>query len=121
MTEKTKIMICTKCRMPGEPKEPREDRAGARFYREMEAAAAGRTDVEIVPVECFSVCKRPVTIGLSAPGKWTYLYGDFPLGAPDEIFEAARLYGAAPDGLIPWEQRPESLKKGVVSRLPPVG
>jgi predicted metal-binding protein len=121
MTRKTQILVCTKCRMPQEPKEPRENRTGARFYREMEAAAAGLDDIEVVPVECFSVCKRPVTIGFSEPGKWTYLYGDFPLGAPQEIFDAARRYGATPDGLVPWEERPESLRKGVISRLPPVG
>ena len=119
MTEKTKILVCTKCRMAGEPKEPMENRAGSRLYREMAEVAADADDVEIVPVECFSVCKRPVTIGFVAQGKWTYLYGDFPLESAPSILDAARLYAAAPDGLIPWENRPDALKKGVVSRMPP--
>lgn len=120
MTEKTKILVCVKCRMPGEPKEPFEDRTGGRLYREVAAAAEGADDVEIVPVECFSVCKRPVTIGLSAAGKWSYLYGDYPLGSAEEIIDAARLYGRAAEGLIPWDQRPAALKTGVVSRIPPM-
>ena len=93
MTEKTKIHVCIKCRMPGEPKEPFENRTGGRLYREVVTAAQGADDVEVVPVECFSVCKRPVTIGLSGQGKWSYLYGDYPLMSAQSILDAARLYG----------------------------
>ena len=32
----------------------------------------------------------------------------------------AALYAATADGLIPWKQRPDALKKGVVSRVPPL-
>lgn len=120
MTEKTKILVCVKCRMPGESKElPFDQRSGGRLYSEIAAAADGADDVEIVPVECFSVCKRPVTIGLSARGKWSYLYGDYPLQSADAILDAARLYGGTDDGLIPWDQRPAALKTGVVARTPP--
>ncbi len=120
MSDKTKILVCVKCRAADEPKEPMENRMGSRLYREMAAAARDADDVEIVPVECLSVCKRPVTIGLSAGGKWTYLYGDFALGSAPEILEAARLYAGAEDGLIPWDQRPAALKLGVVARIPPI-
>ena len=120
MSEKTKILVCTKCRMADEPKEPMENRMGSRLYRAVSEAAVGATDVEIVPVECLSVCKRPVTIGFSAKGKWTYLYGDFPLDSAPAILDAARLYARAEDGLIPWGDRPAALKLGVISRIPPM-
>ncbi len=119
MIEKTRILVCTKCRMAGESKEPMQDRAGARLYREIASVAAAAADVEIVPVECLSVCKRPVTIAFSAKGKWTYLYGDFPLESAPAILDAARIYGRAADGLIPWEERPAALKTGVIARTPP--
>ena len=32
----------------------------------------------------------------------------------------ARLYDAAPDGIITWKLRPDALKKGVVARIPPL-
>ena len=121
MSEKTKILVCIKCRMPGESKElPFEQRSGGRLFSAMNEAAAGADDVEIVPVECLSVCKRPVTIGFSAAGKWTYLYGDFPLDSAPAIIDAARLYNGASEGLIPWDQRPAALKTGVIARTPPV-
>jgi predicted metal-binding protein len=117
----TSIHICVTCRDASEPVEA--ERAGARLYRALLQAAERRAEpVELVAVECLSVCKRPCTIGFSAAGKWTYVYGDF---APDErsaqaILDAAALYAAAPDGLIPWKQRPDALKKGVVARIPPL-
>jgi predicted metal-binding protein len=118
----TSIHICITCRNAGDPKDAGE-RPGARLYRALLQAVARRdAPVELIPVECLSVCKRPCTIGFSGAGKWTYVYGDF---APDEasaeaILDAATLYAATPDGLIPWRQRPDALKKGVVARVPPL-
>ncbi|MBV9066137.1 MAG: DUF1636 domain-containing protein [Methylobacteriaceae bacterium] len=115
----TIIHVCTTCRFGDEPLEPKEARSGARLYRELSARA--RDDAfEIIAVECLSVCKRPVTIGFSAPGKWSYIYGDFPPdGSADTILDAAQLYADAPDGLIPWKDRPAEIKRGVVARIPP--
>ncbi|HMN71646.1 MAG TPA: DUF1636 domain-containing protein [Rhodoblastus sp.] len=118
MSDKTKIRICVKCRAAGEPKGPIEDRMGSHLYREM-LAAAGTDEFVIEPVECFKVCVRPVTITVSAAGKWTYLFGDFPLGAAPEILDAARLYARMPDGIISKEEMPPALKLGQIARVPP--
>jgi predicted metal-binding protein len=119
MAEKTTIHVCITCRSAD---DTAEERAGARLYRNVRDLAAERgDDVAIVPVECLSVCKRPVTFGFAAPGKWTYVYADAPAEtAATTILDGAALYAAAPDGLIPWKQRPDALKKGVVSRVPPL-
>ena len=125
MTEAVTIHVCTSCRAEGEALEPREARAGARLHAALlEAANAGDAPhVTIVPVDCMSVCKRPVTIGFSAPGKWTYVYGDFAQEAPEVsaavILDGATRFAATSDGLIPWKERPQALKKGVIARLPP--
>jgi predicted metal-binding protein len=119
MAPKTTVYVCTTCRDPADP--PEAERAGARLHRAVRALAAARGDsVEIIGVECLSVCKRPCTVALSAPGKWTYVYGDFsPEIGASTLLDGATLYREAPDGLIPWRQRPDALKKGVVSRMPP--
>jgi predicted metal-binding protein len=102
-----------------EPLEPKEARSGARLYREL-STRASEEEFEIIPVECLSVCKRPVTIGFSAPGKWSYIYGDFPPDSSAEtILSAAQLYADALDGLIPWRERPDAIKRGVIARIPP--
>jgi predicted metal-binding protein len=113
------IYVCSTCRAPGD--EPDGLRAGTRLAAELrrKVRRGGIEGVAVVPVECLSVCRRPVTVGLSAPGKWTYVYGDFPDGSADEILAAAARYAAADEGLIPWRERPERLKRGVVARIPP--
>lgn len=111
-------MVCLTCRRDGD--DPAAPRAGARLHAALAAAAEGRADVDVVGVECLSVCKRPVTVGLAAAAKWTYVYGDFAPEAAGAILDAAALYGATADGLIPWKTRPEALKKGVVARIPPL-
>jgi predicted metal-binding protein len=116
---RTTIHVCTTCRLGDEPLEPKEARSGARLYREL-STRASEEEFEIIPVECLSVCKRPVTIGFSAPGKWSYIYGDFPPDSSAEtILSAAQLYADALDGLIPWRERPDAIKRGVIARIPP--
>ena len=111
--------VCVTCRGPG----GLDGRPGRLLFDAVKSRLSlADRDVTVTPVECLSVCKRPCTIGFSAPGKWTYIYGDF---APSEraaetILDAVALYAATPDGLIPWKQRPDALKKGVVARLPPL-
>ncbi len=116
----TTLYVCVTCRLEGEPALPLEGRAGKRLYSMLREDLASNGAIEVVPVECLSVCKRPCTVSLAAPGKWTYVYGDLPpeTAAP-VIAEAARLYAATADGLIPWKQRADPIKKGVVARVPP--
>ena len=118
----TTIHVCVTCKGADDADRAKEDRAGARLHRALEALAAERgAPVTIVAVECLSVCKRPVTFGFAAPGKWTYVYADaHPETAAEMILDGAALYAATEDGLIPWKQRPDALKKGVVSRVPPL-
>jgi predicted metal-binding protein len=114
------IHVCVTCRSAADPDEA--VRPGARLLEGLRRVAGERAaPVEIVPVECLSVCKRPCTVGFSAPGKWTYVYGDLPPETSAEtIIAGAALYAEAPDGIIPWKQRPDALKKGVVARIPPL-
>lgn len=118
----TQIYVCTTCKLADEAGHAASERAGARLHRALSALASERqSPVAIIPVECLSVCKRACTISFAAPGKWTYVYGDLPADTgADVILDGAALYGATSDGLIPWKQRPEALKRGVVSRVPPM-
>jgi predicted metal-binding protein len=109
----TTVFVCVTCRGPaGE-----DDRPGRRLFD----ALTGEPGVTAQPVECLSVCKRPCTIALAAPGKWTYLIGDLNAEtAKADIIAMTARYGETADGIVPWRERPTSFRKGVVARVPPV-
>jgi predicted metal-binding protein len=113
------IFICVTCRHGDE----QGVRPGKILFDAVEARLAAREagDVALQAVECLSVCKRPCTVALSAPGKWTYVVGDLDTTAhPDDVIEAAVKFAATPDGIVPWRERPQSFRKGIVSRVPPL-
>jgi len=117
------LHVCTSCRAPGSPREPRENRAGFELYRELRARfgqSPFRQHVEVRPTECLSLCPRPCGIALSSPGAWTYLFGDQQPGASsDEIMECVSLYVGTAVGFMPRKQRPESLRGSILGRVPP--
>jgi predicted metal-binding protein len=107
------VLVCVTCKSEQGP-------AGAALYEALEARLADE-DIALRAVECLSVCKRPCTVALAAPGKWTYVVGDLSREANvEDIVTAARRYAAAPDGLVPWRERPLPFRKGVISRTPPL-
>ena len=107
------LLVCVTCKSG-------EDVVGAAFHDTLAARLAG-TAIAVRPVECLSVCKRPCTVALTAPGKWTYIVGD--LDARDHVEDAvtaAGKYAASADGIVTWRERPISFRKGVVARTPPL-
>ena len=112
------LYVCVTCRAAGDP-DAREERPGARLYRALAARCAGGP-IRVEPVECLSVCKRPCTVAVAAAGRWTYVYGDLdPETSPDVILDGVGRYAAAEAGIVPWRERPEAFRKGVVARIPP--
>ncbi len=75
--------------------------------------------IQIKPVECMSGCSHACVIGLTAPHKTTYVFGDLQASEAELIVSTARLYLSKPDGILPWAERP--LKKGVIARIPWTG
>ena len=117
------LHVCVTCLKPGEPLEPREARSGARLYFAVEGAydAARHGAIEIVPVACLSSCKRSCNVAVSQPGKWTHVYGDLAPEHADALLASVRQYAETADGLVPWRERPDFIKKGALARIPPIG
>lgn len=111
------IFVCVSCTVEG----ARSDRPGHALHDAVAAALGARDDVAVKKVDCLAVCKRPCTVALAADGKWTYVVGD--LNAEDhagDVVAAALSYGATANGIIPWRERPQCFRKGVISRVPPL-
>lgn len=80
----------------------------------------------IEAVQCMSVCSHACAIALTAPNKYTYVFGDLPVDQTNltdtvnSIFQCADLYAEKQDGLLGWSERPPVLQKGLIARIPPI-
>jgi predicted metal-binding protein len=113
------IFICVSCTVEGD----RSENPGRALFEAVSRKLADKPDSKAIvkPVDCLAVCKRPCTIALSGEGKWTYVVGDLgPEANADDVIAAAEAYGETANGIIPWRQRPQSFRKGVISRIPPL-
>ncbi len=113
------IFICVSCTIEG----ARSDKPGQVLLERVSHGIAARPGcgAHVKAVDCLAVCKRPCTVALAGDGKWTYVVGDLgPDIHADDVIAAALSYGATANGIIPWKERPQSFRKGVISRIPPL-
>ena len=86
----------------------------------VEGCAKQDMPFDIRAVECLTNCKSGCSVALSGPGKWGYVYGNLDPHMIDELCELGRLYAETNDGIVPWRERPESLRRNVIARIPPL-
>jgi predicted metal-binding protein len=108
------LLVCVTCKSEAGP-------MGPGLFEALGERLGSEPGIALKAVECLSVCKRPCTVALAAPGKWTYVVGDLDRDLHlEDIVIGARRYAASPDGIVPWRERPLCFRKGVVSRTPPL-
>jgi predicted metal-binding protein len=110
------IVVCATCR--DESGSDAHPRAGALLAEGARRAAAGAVPVHTV--ECLGNCKRRLSAALLSKDGWSYVFGDLSVASGADLVAGARLFAQSPDGLIPWRGRPDSLKRGLVARIPPL-
>ena len=118
------LHVCTSCRSPGSAREPLENRPGFRLYeklRETFNEAELPIQVDVVPAECLSLCPRPCGIAISSAGAWTYLFGDQnPEHDTADVLDCVSRYAEAADGFMARDERPQTLRKSILGRVPPL-
>jgi len=114
------LSVCTRCRAPdftwGELTRP--------GYRLAEMLARDADPLaepfRLRGISCMSQCKRPCVVALSAPAKFTLLFGDLnPETDPAAIRALARQYADSTDGIVARADRPACLRAGILGRIPP--
>jgi len=111
------VYVCTTCKRAGEPDS--EPRPGALLAAATERAAAG-TEVDVRRLRCLANCTRGPSAAMRCNGSWTYVFGGLDATCADALIEGARLLAGAADGILPWRDRPEILKRGLIARVPPI-
>lgn len=114
MADMSELVVCTTCRLPGA--DPEAIRDGARLSDALTAQGIPHRRQE-----CLSACTRGCAVVMRGAGRWTYVQGaldpDRDLSALIEMFYA---YSATTDGIVPWRQRPEVIRKNTIARIPPL-
>ena len=109
------VVVCATCR--DETGSDAHPRAGAMLAANAHAASAG--EVRVTTVECLGNCKRRLSAAILRDGCWSYVFGDLTTESGPDLIAGAKLFAGSTDGLIPWRGRPDSLKRGLVARIPP--
>jgi predicted metal-binding protein len=112
------LHVCITCRA-GRTLQEGETTPGARLHAAILEAGVPE-DVNLVPVECLSACSQGCSVALSAPGRWSYVYGRLSEINASDVIKGAAAYAAAPDGIVPWRSRPEIFRKQSLARIPPI-
>ena len=118
------IFVCTTCRRKRADVPLGYDLPGEGLSRALadEVARRGLDRIEVTAVECLAVCSRPCTVAFVGKDKWTHLVGDLDATAHvGDIVTAALAFASSADGVVPWMERPQSIRSGGIARVPPVG
>lgn len=114
-----RLAVCVTCkaRLDAEGDDPRPGRL---FYEALLQRCAGADPaVELMPVECLSLCDHGCSAAISVAGKWSYLLGGLGEDVADDVLTYARAYAASKTGLVLPSKRPASLANMVKARMPP--
>ncbi|MEI1375291.1 DUF1636 domain-containing protein [Nostoc sp. UHCC 0926] len=118
------LFVCTTCASVWQNSKRVGISGGEQLLQRLQELSQGwelREQFSIQPVECMSACNRSCVIAFVAEGKSTYLFGDLPVdGCASAVLECASQYYTKSDGLLPWSERPEPLKKGILAKIPPL-
>jgi predicted metal-binding protein len=115
------LLVCTRCNRTGADETQTGICSGSRLLHQVRARPPD-PPVPIHAIACISGCKRACAIGLIAPDKVGYVFGDLPhdASAAQAIAEVAAAYAASPDGFLPRAARPPLLQSGILAHLPPL-
>lgn len=119
MTTKPRLNICITCTASSAngTDEPRHGKL--LFDRVTENCTDPDMPFDILPIECLTNCKSGCSVALNGPDRWGYVYGNLDADMIYDLCELARLYALTADGIVPWRDRPESLRRNVIARIPP--
>lgn len=110
------VVVCATCR--DETGSDAHPRGGAILAANTHSAAEG--EVRVTSVDCLGNCKRRLSAAILRDGCWSYVFGDLSIDSGPDLVAGAKLFAGSADGLIPWRGRPDSLKRGLVARIPPL-
>lgn len=109
------VVVCHSCRRQDDPMD--YPRPGSRLHDALKTAAHG-TGVAVRSVGCLGNCRRGISAAILRDGAWSYVFGELGEDSAADLVAGATLLAGATDGFMPFRARPESLKRGLIARVP---
>jgi predicted metal-binding protein len=111
------ISVCTTCKTQDTAAEVVGPRLLAAI-REVTVPSDG--DIAVRAVQCLGVCKRPTTAAVSGADRYTFIFADLqPTEGATALRDFALSYARSDYGLVPWRERAQVLRRGMIARIPP--
>ncbi|BAU08792.1 DUF1636 family protein [Fischerella sp. NIES-3754] len=118
------LFVCTTCASVWQDGKRVGESGGQQLLQQLQALAQTwelQHKFSIQGVECMSACNHACAIAFTGEEKLTYLFGNLAVDdSPSAILQCATQYYVNPDGLLPWSERPERLKTGILAKIPPL-
>jgi len=116
------LFVCKSCYFSSTQRDYMGERGGKYLLNillELHQQWSLKSEFVITEVECLSACKRPCAVALTAPNKTSLMFGDLPpLESAADILKLCDKYRATTNGIVPRNERPEVLQKGILARIP---
>jgi cobalamin biosynthesis protein CobW len=109
------VVVCRSCRPADGP--PDAPSLGARLAADARRAAVG-SGVVVREAGCLGNCRRGMSAVVLRPGAWSYVFGWLTPASGADLVAGARMLAASDNGFMPFRDRPEALKRGLVARVP---
>jgi predicted metal-binding protein len=123
-TGRSTVMVCITCRGATDLTAVPDDdspRPGSILADATTLAAADAPDISVQRIRCLGNCSRGPSAAVRSENAWTYIFGGLdPARDGPSLILGAQLLAQAADGIMPWRGRPESLKRGLIARIPPI-
>jgi predicted metal-binding protein len=118
------LFVCTTCASVWQDGKRVGESAGQQLLQQLQQLAQTwglQNQFSIQGVECMSACSHACVVAFQAEEKLTYLFGNLAVDdSASAILQCATQYYTKPDGLLPWSERPEALKRGILAKIPPL-
>lgn len=118
----TTLFVCDTCNYTEHEKYIGNRTGGEMLYEHVLNEAYDSPDLIIERFSCLMNCKRHCSVALSAPGKTSYVLGQFePTNQHARaIIEYAELYTESETGQVPYKNWPQDIKGRFTARIPPM-
>ncbi len=127
MKTQHKILVCSTCASIWQEGKKVGVSGGEKLLKELTQQLQENSltnQLTIESVKCMSACSHSCVVAFTAPSKFTYVFGNLSHDADSisassaAVLNCASLYCQKPDGVMPWAERPEPLKQGIIARIP---